>query len=323
MKIGVLFPGYGSQYVGMAKELYDEYRIIQEYFEDASNCLSVNFVKLCFASSDVELSRLENSSTALFLTSSAIYALLKQEGLQPTLLAGYNSGEFAAMHAAGGLNFPDGLYLLNKFAQFYNEYVQTVPLSIAKIRGTTKTQLKELCKDASSATLRADICGYNNRFEQLISGNAEAVEKILTSLSDQEYKGIHGEHLPLEVVLHSPILEPMVNNFKIYLEKVDFKDTTIPMVSTTNGKVLQEGTALRDAVSEWGKVAIHWQQQLEEFHEVDLIIEVGPGTKLSEFVKFRYPDKRVITVNSLADVEEVKGLMSKEQPGEVASEELT
>src|SRR5206468_1601039 len=107
---------YGSQFVGMGKDLYDQSRIMQEYFEEASNCLNINFVKLCFASSDAELARAEHAYPALFLVSCALHALIKEQGVQANIVAGYNQGEFSAVYAAGGINFPDGLYLLSKYA---------------------------------------------------------------------------------------------------------------------------------------------------------------------------------------------------------------
>ena len=100
MKLALLFPGYGSQFVGMGKELYDEYRIVQEYFEEASNCANINFVKLNFASSDAEISNLQNGNLSLFLTTvSTIYAI-KNLGIEIDLVAGHGIGEFAAICCA-------------------------------------------------------------------------------------------------------------------------------------------------------------------------------------------------------------------------------
>src|SRR5438477_11718929 len=109
MKTALLFPGYGSQFVGMGKELYDEYRIVQEYFEEASNCSNVNFVKLCFASSDVELGKLAHAYMSLFLIGSCVSAVLKEQGIIPDVVAGYNNGEITSLFAGGCFSLPDGL----------------------------------------------------------------------------------------------------------------------------------------------------------------------------------------------------------------------
>src|SRR3984957_20471227 len=110
MKIAFLFPGYGSQFVGMGKELYDESRIIQEYFEEASNCLNINFVKLCFASSDAELGKVTNAYGSLFLTRSAIAALLNEQRTVPDVVAWHALGELSAICSMHGISLPDGLY---------------------------------------------------------------------------------------------------------------------------------------------------------------------------------------------------------------------
>src|SRR3972149_740986 len=104
MKIGMLFSGYGGQYVGMGKDLYDNSRAMQELFEEASNCLGSNFVKLCFASSDAELSSIENAYVAIFLLGASLYTLLHEAGVKVDLVAGHDIGEFAALFASGSLS---------------------------------------------------------------------------------------------------------------------------------------------------------------------------------------------------------------------------
>src|SRR3989304_8586419 len=162
MKIIMLFPGYGSQFVGMAKELYDESRTVQEYFEEASNCLNVNFVKLCFASSDIELSKMPSAYTATFLVSSSLVTLLKQEGIVPNAVAGYNLGEYSAIYAASGFSFPDGLYLLNKLATFYQESLEGLEGIALKVTGLPTKTIEDFCYKASRGDQRVYVLIYNN-----------------------------------------------------------------------------------------------------------------------------------------------------------------
>src|ERR1700679_1827025 len=142
MKIMMLFPGYESQFVGIGKELYDQHRLMQEYFEEASSCLNLNFVKLCFASSDSELSKIQNSYPILFLLSTAVAALLKQEGIRPDVCVGYCDGQMSALSAGGGISMPDGLYFFSKYAAFYQELLKEYPFKSYRIKGMDRVLLE-------------------------------------------------------------------------------------------------------------------------------------------------------------------------------------
>ena len=125
-RIGIVFPGYGEQYIGMGKDLYDNYRIVQEFFEQAASSSDINFVKLIFASSDEELSRVRNAYLAIFLFEVSLYELLYQKGLRPDFVAGYGIGEYAAAYATRSLSFVDAFYILNKYSQFYQEFLKNI-----------------------------------------------------------------------------------------------------------------------------------------------------------------------------------------------------
>ncbi len=321
MKIAILFPGYGSQYVGMAKELYDESRLVQEYFEEASNCLNINFVKLCFASSDTDIARMDNAYTSLFLVSSAINALLKSEGIEPSIVAGYNLGEYSAIFAAGGFTFPDGLYLLNKYASFYQEELSGKEVAVLQVTGVSAHDLEALCFKASHGDFSAAVAIYKSATENVISGAADAVEQVRTWVYDQ-YPDAQLESLGLEVGLHSPLMGNVVNNLTIYLEKVDFKDLMIPLLSGVDAQVIATADDVKYHVINHLNHPSVWTQVMARLAEYDVLVEIGPGTKLSDMAKLLYPEKSIIAINKRSDIDMLKKLIEpKESTQQTSSAE--
>lgn len=320
MKIGMLFPGYASQFVGMGKELYDDSRIMQEYFEEASSVLNMNFVKLCFASSDAELARMENAYPSLFLVSSAIAAYLKQEGIQPEIVAGYNSGEYAAIQAAGGFSLPDGLYLLAKYQTFYQEILANLSVSGIQILGLPTAQVQELCTKATTDSLMANIAVYDSPVQHTVMGNTQTIEQIRSYAMQHEDVEIDDE--PLEVGLHSSLMDPVALNFKVYLEKVDFKDLPIQLVTNADAKIITHGDIIKAAVVKQIHSPVLWYQSLELLNYCDLIIEVGPGTYLTAMAQARYPEKKCVAINKKSDLEELKKYIELHQQQPVEQPEV-
>lgn len=303
MKIGMLFPDYGSQFVGMGKELYDHSRLIQEYFEEAFNCLNINFVKLCFASSDAELAKIENAYVAIYLISVSTAALLKQENIQPIEVAGYGIGELSAISVAGGLSFPDGLYFLHKYAHFYQELLSNLKVSLIHVENISKQNLESLF-----ATLRINhaeiaLAAYNGPSQFMISGFPESVshcKDLVTSCGGKVYD------LPVEKGLHSPLMESVVDQLVKYLEKIDFTTPTIPFISSSDAKLLMSHDAIKNAVIQQLKSPIQWDLILEHCRNWDVIIKVGPGTTLSKMITEMYPEKKVYSINKLSDIDEIR-----------------
>ncbi len=308
MKICMLFPEYGSQFVGMGKELYDESRIMQEFFEEASGCLPINFVKLCFASSDVELAKPVHAYPSLFLISCSIAQILKAEGIMPDAVAGHGIGEYAAMHAAGGLNFPDGLYLLNKYAALYQELLASAQFSSIHVTGVASNVVEKLCEAFCNAGLHISIAIYDAQQNFVVAGHAQAVEEIRANIREQS--GV-AKVVPIEIGLHSMLMQNVVENFKMYLEKVDFKDIAVPLLACTNGHELQKASELREQVMKTIEEPVRWDNVMTALQDYDLILEVGPGSSLSAVVQAKYPDKKVISVSKPADVMLVKEIIAE------------
>ncbi len=313
-KIGMIFPGYGSQFVGMCKELYDSSRLIQEYFEEASICLDNNLIKICFASSDAEIAKMQNAVTSIFVTSTAIVTLLKEEGIQPDIVAGYNTGEFAAAVTARGLSFPDGLYLLNKYALAYQELMPEIgEVNLMRITGLATADLELVCKlvgEELSSTVPVVI--YHGENENIIAGFSHATEVVCQRLA-QEYKKIRVKPADLEIGLHCALMKSVVTRLLMYVEKVDFHAMEIPLIANTTAVVIQTGDELREQLIGSINHPLLWTQLLEQFADCDILIEIGPNTTLQKQLQERYPDKVIRTINKPEDVVELKNLLCGEQ----------
>lgn len=307
MKIAALFPGYGSQFVGMAKDLYDESRLVQEHFEQAANCLDMNFVKLCFASSDIEIAKINNAFPALFLVSSSIFDLLKKEGVEVDLVAGYNIGQYAAMHAAGSLSLPDGLYLLNKFVAMYQDLISKNNIVFARIMGINKGVLEQLCQNGTIGDQFVTIAIYDSQDQHIIAGTEDAVERVCRQVVDMEGTT---ETIGAEVGLHSTVMNSVAESFKMYLAKVDFKDASTPLLCNVNDKQMRLGKEIENCAVSWITQPVLWSSIVDKLHAYDLLIEIGPGTQLRDMLKKRYPDKKIVSVNNRSDIEKVKSMLN-------------
>lgn len=320
MKIGMLFPGYGSQFVGMAKDLYDESRLMQEYFEEAANCLNNNFVKLCFASSDAELGRMENAYPALFLVSASLAALLKQEGIEPQVVAGHSIGEFAALHHAGGISFPDGLYVLSKYAGLYQSFVNEGAFGGMEVSGLDNAQLTHACKQASDCEHSVFIAMSINPQTFYVMGHEPAIDALRVALGEQN---ITTKEMPIELGLHSTLMDAVVAHLGVYLEKVDFKPLAIPFIASSDARAIVHNDEGRAAVIKHVHAHLSWYDTLVQFADCDLIIEVGPGTSMREQVASLFPEKQYRAINNRADIEELKTLIANNSqiPDQVGTQE--
>lgn len=314
MKIGMLFPGYGSQFVGMGKELYDNSRIFQEYFEEASNCSQINFVKLCFASSDAELSKIQHAWPALFLVGVATAAVIKEAcdaaGVSMSYMAGHGIGEYSALCAARVLSFPDGLYILSKLSLFYDAMRESLDAKSVIVNGLSSKKLKEICEEQSSAGGPcAHIAVYENKNDHIVTGHAEVVDAVAEGASDAGAQKV--KEIEAAEGFHTPLLQDLVEQLKIYLTKVDFKDPQLPLIMSINGKEVCRAKKAQDAIMRQIVEPVNWTVVLKQCADADVLVVPAPSKALVAEISALYPDKKVIGFDTMADVEAFKALLAE------------
>ncbi len=312
LKIGMIFPGQGTQFLGMGKELYDSERIVQEAFEDASNCLNENFVKLCFSSSEEMLRGTIPTQTAIFLVSASIYMLLKDKyGIVPNIVAGHSLGEYTAVFAAGGMNFPDSLYLLKKRAVIMEETMKKQRGGMLAVLGLTEEVVQKICSQydcPESNDSVVELVNYNSPSQFVVSGTLDELELVKKDVEVIRGKAIF---LPVAGAFHSRMLRKAEELFSMYLLKVDFNPLQIPLINNVMAVTISSPSEIKLSLVKQTSSHIYWWASMEKMRDCDLIIETGPNNKFAKIIKREWPNKPIISINSQQDIEELLKLIEK------------
>lgn len=306
MKIGMIFPGQGSQFVGMAKGFYDEERLVQELFEEASHCLDQNFVKLCFASSEKDLMETINTQTSIFLVSASIFRLLQDKyGVAPTVVAGHSLGEYGALYAAGGINFPDALYLLKKRAHFMEEATKSQSGGMLAVLSFPEDQLRAIVdryNKLEETDAVAEIVNINSPRQFVVSGTLDFLQKI-----KEDVEAARGKTLFLKVsgAFHSRLMNEAQKNFSSYLEKVDIHDVKVPLINNVEARVVASSDEIKQSLVRGVSSPVLWWQSIQHFRDCDVIIEIGPGSKFTKLISREWPHLKIISINEQRDINDL------------------
>lgn len=305
-KVALLFPGQGSQYIGMGKKFYERYPIAKETFEEANDALGFDIRKLCFEGDMEKLTMTKNTQPAILTMGVAMFRIYMQEiGIEPSYLAGHSLGEITALSCAGAIPFQDAVKMVHNRGKFMQETTEFGIGSMAAISGLSWKEIEDECKIKRESGKLVVISNYNALNQVVISGYKDAVEEVASNLHE---KG--GRITPLDVSapFHSPLMKLASEKFGDELTKYEYSRLKWPVMSNITALPYEDSSRIAENLKKQIVEPVKWQATIEylEKNKVEIGIELGPKTVLKNLMKKNSERIKAYSYDKEEDVQVLK-----------------
>lgn len=309
-KIAFVFPGQGSQTVGMGKDLAEVYPVARQTFEEADSILGFGLSDLCWNGPVDDLNDTINTQPALYTSGMAILRVLQTElpGAAPAFMAGHSLGEFTALAAAGALSFPDGLRLVRERGRLMKEAGIKSPGAMATPLGLDADAVRELCARARQQTGGILVLANDNCPGQtVISGDDETIEAGMVLAQEAGARKV--VKLAVSIAAHSPLMEPAAVKFRQTLANTPFHAPQVTTYGNVAAAPLESVDAIRDELDRQLTQSVRWTESVQAMSAagVETFVELGPGDVLCGLIKRINRDTKRIPLNSAEGVAQFIG----------------
>lgn len=284
-KLAFIFPGQGSQAIGMGKDFFEHYDVAKKMFKEADEALGYSIMDMCFNGPEEDLRLTANTQPAILVVSAIVAAILRENGITPDIVGGHSLGEYSALVTAGAMNFSDAVYLVNKRGSFMQDAVPVGKGSMAAIIGMECAKIVDTCQKITADGFLVQAVNFNCPGQVVIAGIVAGVDKAVEELKQAGAKKC--VLLSVSAPFHSRLMEPAAQKLAAELEKVKINDAAIPVVTNVTGIAQTKAADIKECLIKQAASPVKWEDCVAtmKVFGADTYVEAGPGRVLCGFNK--------------------------------------
>jgi [acyl-carrier-protein] S-malonyltransferase len=302
MSLAYIFPGQGSQYPGMGKNLVENFPVAQQLFEEADDALNFAISELCFQGSVEDLQLTENTQPAILAVSAAVLRTMESKGFpKPDFVAGHSLGEYSGLLGAQSLSLSDSIRTVRSRGRYMQEAVPVGTGAMAAVIGAPLKEIEAACTEASEGQVCAPA-NINSATQVVIAGNTEAVDRASELLKSRGAKRVL--KLNVSAPFHCALMTPAQERLAVDLEATEFDDLHVPLVTNVDAAIIGKAAAARDSLIRQVSSPVRWLESVELLirEGVDTFVEVGPGKVLTGLMRQISREVRCFNVEDAASL---------------------